>query len=305
VAILSQDVHDGCVRAYLGPAFGLLLQVLTAQGAAPPDLVWEATGFTAPESVVYDAGRKVFYVSNMGTWGQGATPGDGFISRLAADGRVLDRHWITGFESPKGLALANGRLYVGDDAALVEIDPASGTVVARHAPADGPGGFNDCTAAADGTVYVFSRRLSTVFRLRAGRFEPWVQVDAAKTGWPNGLHADGDRLLLGSWVVRGADGVERFGTLSAVAYADGSVTPLGSHRIGNIDGIERDGRGGLTVTDWVTGDVLRVSADGVPSRLMTLQRGAADHLYVVDQRLLVVPLVLDGTVRAYRWTPGR
>jgi hypothetical protein len=269
----------------------------------PPEPLWETSGFTAPESVVYDAGRRVFYVSNMGSWGRGATPGDGFISRLDASGRVLDLRWITGLESPKGLALANGRLYVGDDPALVEIDPAAAKVVARHAPPDGPGGFNDCTAGADGTIYVFSRRLSTVFRLRAGRFEPWVTVDAATTGWPNGLHADRDRLLLGSWVARGADGVERFGILSAVAFADGAVTQVGRQRIGNIDGIEPDGHGGFTVTDWVTGDVLRVTGDGVPSTLMTLRQGAADHLYLADQRLLIVPLVVDGVVKAFRWAP--
>jgi hypothetical protein len=289
----------------------VLAAVLAVAGARPgatvqaqdavPALFWEATGFTAPESVVFDAGRKQFYVSNMGTWGQGATPGDGFISRLGADGRVLDLRWIAGFESPKGLALANGRLYVADDADLVEIDPGTGAIVARHKPADGPGGFNDCTVDARGTVYVFSRRLSTVFRLRDGRFEPWTTVDAAKTGWPNGLLADRDRLLLGSWLVRGADGAERFGILSAVAYADGAVTQVGNQRIGNIDGIEPDGRGGYTVTDWVTGDVLRVTADGVPTRLMTLRQGAADHLYVVDQRLLVVPLVRDHVVKAFRW----
>ena len=148
---------------------------------------------------------------------------------------------------------------------------------------------------------MFSRRRSTVFRLRAGRFEPWAKVDTSKTGWPNGLLAERDRLLLGSWVVRGADGDERFGILFAVAYADGAVSQLGTQRIGNIDGIEPDGRGGYTVTDWVTGDVLRVSADGVPTRLLTLRQGAANHLYVVDQRLLVVPLVRDHVVRAYRW----
>ena len=79
------------------------------------------------------------------------------------------------------------------------------------------------------------------------------------------------------------------------------MSQLGDQRIGNIDGIEPDGRGGYTVTDWATGDVLHVSADGMPTRLLTLRQGAADHHYVVDQRLLVIPLVLDNAVRAYRW----
>jgi hypothetical protein len=273
-----------------------------APAPVPPALVWEATGFVAPESAVFDAARQQFYVSNMGTWGEGATPGDGFISRMSADGRMLDLRWITALQNPKGLALANGRLYAADDAELIEIDPAAGTIVARYAPADGPGGFNDCTAAPDGTVYVFSRRLAAVFRLRGGRFEAWATVDITKTGAPNGLLAERDRLLLGSWWVRGG-GTEVLGHLSTVRYADGAVGRLGDRPIGHIDGIEPDGRGGYTVTDWTKGELLRVSADGMPSLLLTLKKGAADHTYVIDRGLLVVPLVLDGAVRAYRWTP--
>jgi hypothetical protein len=276
----------------------------TAPAPAPPALVWEATGFVAPESAVFDATRSLFYVSNMGTWGEGATPGDGFVSRLSADGRILDLRWITGLQNPKGLALANGRLYAADDAELIEIDPSAGTILARYAPPDGPGGFNDCTAAPDGTVYVFSRRLGAVFRLRGGRFEAWVKVDLAQTGAPNGLLAERDRLLLGSWRVR-ENGAEVLGHLSTVRYSDGAVGRLGDRPIGHIDGIESDGRGGYTVTDWTKGELLRVSADGVPSLLLTLKQGAADHTYVIDRGLLVVPLVLDGAVRAYRWSPGR
>ncbi len=276
---------------------------ITGQTAAP-ELLWETAGFAAPESVVFDQARKQFYVSNMGSWGEGSTPGDGFISRVSAEGRILDLRWVTGLDSPKGLALANGRLYVGDEADLVEIDPAAGVITARHAPADGPGGFNDCTADPAGNVYVFSRRLATVFRLRAGRFEPWAKVDTTTTGGPNGLLAERDRLLLGSWVVRGADGVERFGQLSTLTYADQTPGRLGDQRIGNIDGIEPDGRGGYTVTDWITGDVLHVSAAGTPTPVVKLRRGAADHTYIIDQRLLVVPLVLDHAIRAYRWAPA-
>ena len=153
-------------------------------------------------------------------------------------------------------------------------------------------------------MYVFSRRLATVFRLHAGKFEPWAKVDAAKTGWPNGLLAEHDRLLLGSWVVRGADGQEKLGHLSTVAYADQTLDRLGDQPIGHIDGIEPDGRGGYTVTDWTTGDVLRVSADGTPTPLLKLRQGAADHDYVIDQGLLVIPLVLDNAIRAYRWAPA-
>ena len=148
-------------------------------------------------------------------------------------------------------------------------------------------GFNDCTAAPDGTVYVFSRRLAAVFRLRGGRFEAWATLDLAQTGAPNGLLAERDRLLLGSWWVR-RDGTEALGHLSTVRYLDGAVGRLGDRPIGHIDGIEADGRGGYTVTDWTKGELLRVSADGVPTLLLTLRKGAADHTHVIDRGWLVV-----------------
>lgn len=66
--------------------------------------------------------------------------------------------------------------------------------------------------------------------------------------------------------MRGADGQEQTGHLSTVAYADKALGRLGDRPIGHIDGIEPDGRGGYTVTDWTTGDVLQVSADGKPTR---------------------------------------
>ena len=269
-----------------------------------PRLLWEAAGFAAPESVVFDHERQQLYVSNMGTWGEGATPGDGFISRVSAGGRILDLRWLTGFENPKGLAFANHRLYVADDADLTEVDPATGAVTARYAPAGGPGGFNDCTADPSGNVYVFSRRLSSVFRLHAGKLERWFAVDMTKAGSPNGLLAERHRLLLGGWLMQDAGGREVRGHISVLTFADHALTRLGDRDIDHPDGIEPDGRGGYTVTDWETGDLWHIAADGRTTLLMKLPRGAADHLFVVGRHLLVVPLVLHNAVRAYRWRPG-
>jgi hypothetical protein len=206
-------------------------------------------------------------------------------------------------DNPKGLALANGRLYVGDDKDLVEIELASGKIVARHAPKDGPGSFNDCTADPEGNVYVCSGRLHTVFRLHGGTFEPWARLDRAKTGGINGLRAEKDRLLLGGWSVRDGDGKEQLGHLSTIAYSDKAVGRIGTDPICHIDGIESDGRNGYTVTDWLTGDVIHVSAEGKATPIMKLVQGSADHSYIVAKQLMIVPLMNDNVLRAYRWAP--
>jgi hypothetical protein len=282
----------------------LILAVVRAV-AQVPELLWETGGFSAPESIVFDAARDQYYVSNMGSFGSGAKPGDGFISRVSARGEILELRWVDGLDSPKGLALANGRLYAGDDQHLLEINPATGAILARYQPDDGPGAFNDCTADAAGMVYVFSNRLGRVFRLREGKFEPWFVVDRTKTGGLNGLKAVHDRLLLGGWSLRGADGKEQPGHLSFVTFAEPhTLGRLGNEPLGAIDGIEPDGRGSYTVTDWTTGNVLHVTSDGKPTVLFTLSRGAADHTYRPDAGLLLIPHVFDHKVRAYRWVPA-
>ena len=293
----------------LMPALLLACLPLAASSPEPApveptlDVVWETAGFSAPESVVFDPQAQRYYVSNMGSRGEGATPGDGFVSVLDADGTLDTLRWVEGLENPKGLALANGRLYVGDDDALVEIDPDVAAIVARHRPDDGPGTFNDVTADADGNVYVFSRRLDTVFRLSGGRFAPWRTLDPHQTGRPNGLRVDAGRLLMGSWEVPAADGsAAQPGVLSAVDLAVGGIERVAGPT-GHIDGIEPDGAGGLTVTDFTRGEVLHVDAGGNTTVLLRPGKGAADHLYRIDAQLLVVPQVLDDVVRAYRWAP--
>ncbi|WP_372016378.1 SMP-30/gluconolactonase/LRE family protein [Pseudoxanthomonas sp. 10H] len=297
-------MHPSRVAALLAP-LALAAGIAPARAAqAAPELLWTVGGFSAPESVVYDRARDRYYVSNMATRGDGATPRDGFISRLDGHGNIIELKWITGLENPKGLALANGRLYAGDDDALVEMDLEQAAIVARHAPADGgPAQFNDATADGAGNVYVFSRRLDTVFRLGKDGFQPWVKVDPDTTGKFNGVRADGDRLLLGSWQVPGPQG-EQLGHLTTIDLATGAIGRIGNAPIGHIDGIEPDGRGGWVVTDFTPGRLLRIGPDGSVEPLLTLSIGTADLHYLPDRQLLLLPMLRDDHLRAYRWAPA-
>ena len=138
--------------------------------------------------------------------------------------------------------------------------------------------------------------------MHAGRFEPWVKLDRAKTGGINGLRAEKNRLLLGGWSVRDAEGNEQLGHLSTIAYRDQALGRIGTVPICHIDGIESDGADGYSVTDWLTGDVLHVSADGKPTPIMKLVQGSADHAYIAGKQQIIVPLMKDNVLRAYRWS---
>jgi hypothetical protein len=89
-----------------------------------------------------------------------------------------------------------------------------------------------------------------------------------------------------------------------VAFADQALGRLGDRPVCHIDGLEPDGQGGYTVTDWLTGDVLQVTAAGTASPLLQLGQGTADHTYLIDRQLLVIPQMLENKIRAYRWAPA-
>ena len=55
--------------------------------------------------------------------------GNGFISKLGPDGKVVTMEWVKGLDSPTGLALANGKLYAADVDRIAEIDIAKGEII--------------------------------------------------------------------------------------------------------------------------------------------------------------------------------
>src|SRR5690349_9274043 len=76
-------------------------------------------GFSTPESVLYDADSDVYLVSNI----NGAPAGvddNGYITKVSPDGKIAEAKWIDGakdtikLDAPKGMAIANGVLYVAD-----------------------------------------------------------------------------------------------------------------------------------------------------------------------------------------------
>ena len=90
--------------------------------------LWVTEGFSNPESVIYDEANNVLYVSNVN-----GTPlnkdGNGFISKVSLDGKILKMDWVTGMDAPKGLAIHNGKLYAADIDTLIEIDITNAKII--------------------------------------------------------------------------------------------------------------------------------------------------------------------------------
>jgi sugar lactone lactonase YvrE len=280
--------------------FGLIvsLVIFCTEAEAAPKLLWETKGLAQPESVVVDPATGAIYVSNI----VGAVmqkDGNGFIAKLNGDGKVVTRQWVKGLDSPTGLALHDRTLYVADVDQLVEINAASGEIVKRY-PAKGATFLNDVAIDPDGTVYVSDTPSNTIWRLKDGSFEPWIADD--KLNGPNGLLVQGDMLVVASLgKIPGVGQKQELAGLSLISLKDQSVTKLGDGRpIGNLDGLELLQPGVYLVTDWAAGALYRVDAKGKAQQLIDLNQGSADLTYLPDKKIVLIPMMLDNTLVAYR-----
>lgn len=280
----------------LAAALALILSV--SAHAAEPAKLWEATGFALPESVLFDPARNVLYVSNINA-DPVAKDGNGYISKLSLDGKLVTEKWVTGLDAPKGMALTKGKLYVSDIDRLAVIDSQTGKITKTYA-APGAKFLNDIAIDGDGAVYVSDMMDNAIWRLKGTKFEKWLADSQLEN--PNGLRVDGGRLVVAAWGPMTGDGfaTSKPGPLKAVSLADRMVRDL-TPGIATLDGLEPDGKGGWLVSDWMKGAVFTIDRKGTATKILTLTQGSADIAYIPEQKLLLVPMMLDGKVVAYRY----
>ncbi len=140
---------------------------------------------------------------------------------------------------------------------------------------------------------------STIWRLAGGKFEKWLEDPALK--FPNGLHVSGDKLIVAAW---GAPGTSAQSSAPAnlleVSLTDKKISDLGDGTpVGNLDGIEPIGDDFL-VTDWVAGALYRIDRKGKATQLLDLDQGSADIGYVPETGLLLIPMMMDDKLVAYK-----
>jgi len=150
----------------------------------------------------------------------------------------------------------------------------------------------------DGAVYVSDTPMNTIWRLKDGVFEAWLANDALKG--PNGLLVEGGKLIVASFGQLPEQDTPELGGLLAVDLKDQSVSPIRNDPIGNLDGLQSLQPGIFLVTDWAAGALYRVGAKGKPERLLKLNKGSADLVYLADEKTVLVPIMLSNTLVAYK-----
>ncbi len=275
--------------------------LLSTNALAGPKLkpVWKtAPDLMGPESVIYHPGSDALFVSNV-NGSPDAVDGNGFISQLSVDGKILNLHWIDKLNAPKGLALIGDYLYVADINELVVIDIANKQIVQRY-PAEGAKFLNDVAADKHGHVYVSDMMTNRIYRLADDEFKLWFADPALEA--PNGLLVEHDSLIIGSW----GNMVDGFATdvpghLKKIDLNTLEISSLGDQSpIGNLDGVEADGMGNYLVTDWMNGRLLLISPNGSSETLIEFEQGSADHTVMPEKNLVIVPMMLQNEVVAFR-----
>lgn len=275
------------------------------QGAAAARRIASVAGFETPESVRYDPGQDLLFVSNI-AGNPSIRDNNGFISRVGMDGRIQTLRWIQGgrggvtLNAPKGMAIAGDTLWVTDIDALRAFDRRTGaplaTVDLRSANATF---LNDIAVGRDGALYVTDTGIvitpdgamthpgrDQIFRVTGGTATVATQGDALAQ--PNGIAADGDGFLLAP---NGSRAIQRWraGESAPAAIASGP---------GGYDGIEALGGGRAVVTSWADSTVYLLSDD----TLRPIIRGVNSPADLgVDPRRgwLAIPLFLENRVEIW------
>lgn len=271
--------------------------------------LWEtANDLKNPESVAYSPKLNVLFVSNVN--GKPTEKDqNGFISKVSpANGSIIELNWVTGLNAPKGIALSNNnnRLFVSDLTDVVEIDINTGKIIKRF-NAPGSAFLNDVVSDKQGNIYVSDTITNTIYKLDGNNItstlQPWLQN--AQLNGPNGLHVDESKnklivASLGKFSKPGA-GIE------VVDLKNKTITPLGKEGttspFGGLDGIESDPTGErYYVTDNPAGKLYLVNADGTGyGTLIDLHtQGAADIGFIPSQSTVIIPLMKDNKLAAYK-----
>ena len=274
--------------------------------------LWETpANLKNPESVVFAPKQNVLFVSNV-NGKPDQKDQNGFISKISpSNGSIIELNWVTGLNAPKGIVITNNnsKLYVSDITDLVEIDIASGKIIKRF-NAPGSSFLNDVVSDNQGNIYVSDTITNTIYKLdknakdnNTSSLQAWLQ--SPQLNGPNGLHIDNNknRLIVVSLgpLSKPGGGIEiidiKNKTISSLGK-EGTTSPFGG-----LDGIVSDAtETRYYVTDNPAGKVYVVNANGTGYvTLIDLHtKGTADLGSILDQTTIIIPLMQDNKLVAYK-----
>jgi sugar lactone lactonase YvrE len=278
----------------------------STDAAMAPPAAWDGKtplpiteGFSTPESMLYDADSDVYLVSNINGEPLGADD-NGYITKLAPDGKVAEPKWIDGtkdnvkLDAPKGMAISAGVLYVSDITVVRQFDAKTGEPKGEI-KIDGAAFLNDVAAAPDGGVYVTDSGLDAKFQStgadavyhigKDGKVKPLIKDKAL--GGPNGVAA-------------GSDGSVWIGTFATgeIYQVDAKGKKQPGHKLpkGRLDGVIVLDGGEMLASSWEGEAVYRGKPGGEWKAAVASVKSPADIGWDSKRKRLLIPLFQGNSV---------
>ncbi len=236
------------------------------------------TGFSHPESIIYDEASEYFYVSNMAD----RTEGDGYISRISRKWKKQEHDWVKGLNDPKGLVVKGDRLYVTDVTVLVEIDLNTGEIL-RRIPVEGAQSLNDPAIDERGNIFFTDLAGNSIFYLNeTDEVVSWLSSPELEK--PNGLWVTPEVILVAGW------GEDQNGNFLKADRTTKEISRISMEGIGNMDGIQPKGSEEFFISDWATGKIYSIDMNGNLTVILTSEKSSGDILYLEDENKLYLPM---------------
>jgi hypothetical protein len=286
--------------------FVLSCVVLAGCQSPATQITVENVGFVLPECAIHYAAGDLYLVSNMHE-GPMTPDGTGFISAVRPDGTVLDLKWIDGaktditLRSPKGMAIHNSKLYIGDiDQVQVFALPSCKQVASITVK--GAGFLNDVAVGKDGSIYVtdtgitftdgeiVKERIGYVFEIDP-RGKSQILFHNKELEQPNGILVDGEDLIVASW---GGGNMLRFD-----AQGECHVMPMPPK--GGLDAVVKTNEGQLMTTSQAGDAIYALGKDqrwypfaedlkGLGDMGYDATRNCVLAVQTASQKLLIIPV---------------
>jgi len=215
--------------------FSMILLSPLSSSAALTELWSIKSTFNMPESAAFDPQSQQIFVSNVNHY---AKDGNGFVSRVSADGKDIELKWLDGLDSPTGLTVNNGLLYVVDYDQLLVADIGKQKIIQRISSPDKKPALNDVTVSKSGEIFVTGSASATIYKVEDESLVVWFKGDDLLKH-ANGVLIDGANLVYGGYRWLEFE-------LASKQVRDKFEPP--KPEIIEIDGITFDGCGGYLIT---------------------------------------------------------
>ncbi len=216
-------------------------------------------GFDAPESFIADPETGAYYVSNVNGVPM-SKDGNGYISKISANGNVVIQKFIGGgaeplLNAPKGMAVVGQELWVTDIDVVRVFNKQTAKFIRTIIFSEfRPRFLNDLTADSNGRVYVSDMLSDQILMIDpVNKFRVSLFCRGAELGNPNGLVINPKTRSLMSAGFKSGEilEIDRQGKIHCIKRG-----------LRALDGIDYDINGNLYVSSFEKGEIYKIPMFG-------------------------------------------